>query len=369
MKRSKLLAFIPLIAAVLVGGAGNATADPVATTSESTIHAQIGGSGNPFAINMEFLINGMTVRPGDEVRRIWTPEEFWPAFGGLTAKSYDASRAEGIPLVKAAILEALATGKPVRLASYSQSGSVASGALEELAAEGVSLHNLTVAYASNPRTAVTGLEARLAGFGVPGITAEGPVANVAPGASWCWRYDPVCNAPVYFGLVDLANAYTGYMRYHGRYFQVPTEGRTYEHNGIVYTTFDDGGIPLVDTLHDLGVNFGPLDRWIAQNVTNTVDFGPGPAAYSVQTPAFSPVTQVAREIPAVAQEETAPALQLSQSAQQLSQAVSTGQTEDAKDALADVGAVLKNDPVGAQVAPTIDQGIAVVNGLIDQFVH
>jgi hypothetical protein len=341
----------------------------VSASTAPTIDLKVGGSGNPTADNMEFLINGTLVHPGDEIRPVWTPEDFWPAFGGWKAMTYDASRAEDVRLIKAAIREALATGRPVDLSGYSQSGSAVSCALEELHREGVSLEGLRVNIAANPRAQVTGLEARLAGFGVPGITALGSAANLAPGTSWCWRYDLICNAPKTLGMVDVANGVAGYLRLHGRYFQVTAPSRSYESHGIVYTTFDDGHIPLIDALHDAGVTFAPLDNWITQSVTNAKDFGPGPDNNPVATPrtlSFLPIKPAAQEAPVVHQNAVQ---QLNESAQKLTTAVSAGNAQDAKDAVTNAGATLKADPAGALAAPAIDQGTAAIGGLIDQFMH
>lgn len=287
------------VAAVAVVGlatfAASANGQSLSGVGNDATILLFGGTGNPAAEGMERQLDGQPVDGAAEIKRVLTPQQFAPIYG---ERSYDDSRNEGVVEAKTAILEAQAEGGPVVVTDYSQSASVTSQAFDELARENVPLDNVRVVHVANPRTPVTGLEARLAGVAIPGVTALGSAPDVVDGYSICWVQDPIGNAPEAGRLLDplvALNAWLGYNSYHSRYADVDlaATSRSYERDGMTYITLDDGKTPIIEEMHRSGIYLPEnLENGIRDHVSGSDHHGPGPVA-----PAASPAPVAVPEAP------------------------------------------------------------------------
>lgn len=245
----------------------------------------VGGSGNDEAKDVEHFINGSLIPAGANVTRVHILADLWPAFGGPDGATLDESRATSIPIVDEAIRTAVATGRRVLVIPYSQAGSTVSLTFQRLQINGADLSKVTVAYISSSRTIGTGFEARFPWLRLPvGITSTGAAWNVVNGVDFCVDGDPICNMPCRLDLVNLLNALIGYFRLHPDYYQIDLTGASiYSQDGIVYVTIRSNTVPLIDQLHEWGINNSLLDAWIKDRVEMAPQHGPRgtcPAALS-----------------------------------------------------------------------------------------
>lgn len=276
---------VAMVAALgaLLAVAPNAGAQPASAAPTICVEAAetpnevllFGGSGNPEGHFVENLLDGSVVPPNSNITRVRINADFWPAFGGITGLSYDDSRALSIPEAADAIRAAIATCRPVLLVDYSQSGSTVSLTLQKLAIEGDDLSRVRAMHISNPKTVVSGLEARVPWFRLPGITATGP-APETPGVDVCRKNDPICNAPCTFDAVNLGNLIAGYLREHPDYYGPidPSQVTVYEQNGRLYITIDDGTVPLIEQLQEWGIDIPVLNAWIKERISTPEVHGP-----------------------------------------------------------------------------------------------
>lgn len=350
--------------------------DTPSTADPGNIAILLGGTGNKNAFNIEFLGRGSYVPPGAKIERVEVPNEFRPApqFGGLTARSYDESLAEGLPSAKNAIIEALKAGAHVIVVPYSQTSSLISEALKQLHDEGYDLSRIEVIYSSNPRAPLTGVEARLAGLYIPflDVTFQGPAPTVTTGRSGCRKYDPICNFvdPSKMTFVDLLNVLPGYLLDHPDYYDIDlANASTYERDGITYVTVDDREVPLIRVLHNAGIVFESLDQLIRDGVTNSSQHGPGPVEVPVNL--VTPKIKAVNEVSAPAATEALAAeddtfTEIVGAGQQLGIGVSTGNPELTQEAVVEIGDAVKEDRVLSQyVTPEqVDQLVGMVGGML-----
>lgn len=223
-------------------GSGFATVDSLPAPGQG-VALLMGGSGVPWpglaetqwAFNHYSLANVADF--GDYVPvRVFTPEGAQPAFGGLKSLPYDKSVAQGVQNLEAQIAQQLQAGHPVAVGGVSQSGTVNSEVLRDIATgkfvpdysnvpAGVTpLQFLSLGNPSNPNGGF------LERFNLPedpggsitsiGLTFDGgaPTDTGIPVISYCLEYDPNCDFPVYTqNLVSDLNAMAGWALVHPHY--------------------------------------------------------------------------------------------------------------------------------------------------------
>ena len=175
--------------------------------------------------------------------RVFTPEGAQPAFGGIKSLPYDKSVAQGVQNLEAQIAQQLQAGHPVAVGGVSQSGTVNSEVLRDIATgkfvpdysnvpAGVTpLQFLSLGNPSNPNGGF------LERFNLPqdpggsitsiGLTFDGsaPTDTGIPVISYCLEYDPNCDFPLYTqNLVSDLNAMAGWALVHPHYILRDPDG-------------------------------------------------------------------------------------------------------------------------------------------------
>lgn len=162
---------------------------------------------------------------------LFTPEGLWPVTG-VNSLTTDASFAQGSQMLTESILRQIAGGgvdaeHPVVVFGWSQSSSVASLTMAQLAQHGVPSEDVRFVLLGNPNTPNGGVLER---FDVPadshpsfpslGITFNGAApADLYPTAMYTAEYDGFADFPQYpLNLLADLNAYFGLLLAHGLYF-------------------------------------------------------------------------------------------------------------------------------------------------------
>jgi hypothetical protein len=135
--RSIVLAFLTLLSAVVLGVTTILTSAGLSLAAETTWTALImGGSGTPdpdkepgYVPNVAsyYIYPNSDCKPATSctLTPVITPEEAWPLYGGLTARTWKQSILDGVEIYDEAVREQLKIdGANVVMFGYSQSGAI-----------------------------------------------------------------------------------------------------------------------------------------------------------------------------------------------------------------------------------------------------
>lgn len=206
----------------------------------------MGGSGVPIPPvdvaqwAFDHYANANAAALGDYVPQImFTPEGAQPAFGGIKSLPFDTSVAQGVAIVESKIAAAIRAGHPVAVGGVSQSSTINSQVLQDIAdgkfvlpdtsglPPGVTpLQFISLGNPSNPNGGF------LERFNLPQdptptipsieLTFSGaaPADTDIPVFSYCLEYDPNCDFPLYTqNLVSDLNAMAGWALVHPQYIE------------------------------------------------------------------------------------------------------------------------------------------------------
>ncbi|MDD7812792.1 PE-PPE domain-containing protein [Mycobacterium sp. CSUR Q5927] len=258
-------AFRPyLIAAVL--GAGVVVAPVTApygvpTTSVRLASGEniafvIGGSGDPIPSDQYVETNNtLYVQPnfpGYVPQALFTPEGNYALYTGVKSLTLDQSEAQGVTILKDAIEKQVAAGNHVAVLGDSQSSTISSMTMSELAAEHISKDDVGFVLLADPNQPDGGLFERLTGVTIPslGITFNGATPDdLYPTTIYMQAYDGFSDIPRYpiNFLADL-NSILGIQFVHPTYQDLTAEQLAsavkLDTVGDTMTTYY--GIPLSD---------------------------------------------------------------------------------------------------------------------------
>jgi hypothetical protein len=230
--RSLLVTVVAVLGAAVLAigstftGAVVALADPVALI--------MGNSGRPWP-EESYVANAMRryIEPNTtcgevtcEARNVYGPEEFWPVYGGLTARTFNRSTAEGLDYLDSALQQQLheAPGEKVVIFGYSQSGRITNLQLRNLADPDYAVGNdkivpdadqLEIVLVGNWSRPNGGIGSRFNGLTIPilDITFDGPTPTDTgyQMTDISYEYDIISDAPLYpINLLATANAVLGF---------------------------------------------------------------------------------------------------------------------------------------------------------------
>lgn len=271
--------------ALIMGGTGNPTPDPAYVTDvydNYILH-------NPDY--MSYLPHGL-----------YTPEQFFPVTPSLGNLTFDQSVAQGVTDLNTAITQpppAGYAGDSLLVFGYSQSATIATDEMNNLAAEGnpIPANMLAFMLVGDPNNPDGGILERFVGAYIPildvSFNGATPPDTVYPTDIYTIQYDGIADAPQYpiDGPADL-NALLGYFYLHSEYPTVPASDYTVAlptspgYDGVThYYEMLTQNLPLLDPLRDIPLVGNPLADLIQPDARVIVDLGYGDGYANVPTPA------------------------------------------------------------------------------------
>lgn len=229
--------------AIAALGAG-IIAVPVATQSTLEIKAPgvrlvsgediafvIGGSGDPIpSQNYVDINNELYVQPhfpGYSPQALYTPEGNYALYTGVKSLQLDESEAQGVTILKNAIEAQVAAGNHVAVLGDSQSSTISSLTMSELAADHVSNQDVGFVLLADPNLPNGGLFERLDGVTVPslGITFNGATPDdLYPTTIYTQAYDGFADIPRYpLNFLSDLNSILGIQYVHPTYQDLTAE--------------------------------------------------------------------------------------------------------------------------------------------------
>jgi PPE-repeat protein len=227
-----------------------------------------------------------------------TPEKLFP-FTGPTSLSLDASVAQGVANLNAAIMAQQAAGNHTVVFGVSQSAVVATVEMRylETLPPGVrpAPDQLSFVLAGNPDRPDGGLFARLPGLSLPGFTSYGATpTNAYPTIDYAFQYDGVADFPQYpIDILADANAIAGIFFVHPAYDTLTPSQIA---SGVVepvspgdtqttYILIPNPDLPLLDPLRAIPLVGNPLADLVQPDLRVLVELGYDRTAYQdVPTP-------------------------------------------------------------------------------------
>ncbi|HEX7322535.1 MAG TPA: PE-PPE domain-containing protein, partial [Mycobacterium sp.] len=220
----------------------------------------IGGSGDPIPDqNYVDTNNDLYVQPnfpGYDPQALFTPEGNYALYTGVKSLTLDNSEAQGVTILKDAIEKQVAAGNHVAVLGDSQSSTISSMTMSELAADHVSNSDVGFVLLADPNEPNGGLFERLDGVTIPslGITFNGATPDdLYPTTIYMQAYDGFADIPRYpmNFLADL-NSILGIQFVHPTYQGLTSEQLDHavllpgSHDLGADTLTDYYGIPLSD---------------------------------------------------------------------------------------------------------------------------
>jgi hypothetical protein len=214
--RSIVLAFLTLVSAVALGAASALSAG-FSLAAQTTVTALImGGSGTPDPdqepgyvpnVSSYYIFPNSACQPINcDLEVVVTPEEAWPLYGGLTARTWKQSILDGVEIYDAAVRAQLQTNDAkVVMFGYSQSGAIL--AIEKRALEDDPtipqnlIDKLQLVVIGNVSRPNGGLNGRLPGITLPIV--EFPFGPTMPTDTTiettdiALKWDIIADAPLY----------------------------------------------------------------------------------------------------------------------------------------------------------------------------
>lgn len=177
---------------------------PVHLASGENIAFIVGGSGDPIPgsdyvdTNNELYIQPLF--PGYDPQALYTPEGNYALYTGVKSLTLDESEAQGATIMKNAIEQQVAAGNHVAILGDSQSSTISSMVMSELAADNISKDDVAFVLLADPNQPDGGLFERLAGVTIPslGITFNGATPDdLYPTTIYMQAYDGFSDVPRY----------------------------------------------------------------------------------------------------------------------------------------------------------------------------
>jgi hypothetical protein len=161
----------------------------------------IGGSGNPIPgadyVNTNNDLYIQPLFPGYHPQALYTPEGNYALYTGVKSLTLDDSEAQGVTILKNAIEKQVDAGNHVAVLGDSQSSTISSMTMSELAADGVDKNDVGFVLLADPNLPNGGLFERLDGMSIPslGITFNGATPDDL--------YDTTIYTQAYDGFADV----------------------------------------------------------------------------------------------------------------------------------------------------------------------
>lgn len=230
------------------------------------------------------------------LQSIPTPQGLYPVVV-IKNLTFDSSVAQGAVILESAIRQQIAAGNNVTVFGYSQSATISSLVMANLAASAdpPSPDELSFTLIGNPNNPNGGVATRFPGISFPslGVTATGATPhNLYPTKIYTIEYDGVADFPRYpLNFVSTLNAIAGTYYVHSNYFiltpeqidaAVPltnTVGPTMTQYYIIRTE----NLPLLEPLRSVPIVGNPLANLVQPNLKVIVNLGYGDPAYGYST--------------------------------------------------------------------------------------
>lgn len=265
-----------------------------------TVGLVMGGSGTPIpSARYVELANALYMSgsvPGVIAQALFTPQGLYPVVV-IKNLTFDSSVAQGAVILESAIRQQIAAGNNVTVFGYSQSATISSLVMANLAASAdpPSPDELSFTLIGNPNNPNGGVATRFPGISFPslGVTATGATPhNLYPTKIYTIEYDGVADFPRYpLNFVSTLNAIAGTYYVHSNYFiltpeqidaAVPltnTVGPTMTQYYIIRTE----NLPLLEPLRSVLIVGNPLANLVQPNLKVIVNLGYGDPAYGYST--------------------------------------------------------------------------------------
>ncbi|KQH80736.1 hypothetical protein AO501_28435 [Mycobacterium gordonae] len=276
---------------------------PVGGGSATTSALLMGGTGpSPLPWSgFQTLANSFITptHPAYDAQFLVTPSKLFP-ITGPTSLTFDASIAEGMQRLNAAIMNLHAAGKDTVVFGLSQSSTVATLEMRYLQSLPAALRpgtdELSFVLVANPNRPDGGLLSRFTGLSIPfmGFTFNGATpANVYPTVDYAIQYDGAADFPQYpLNLLATANALAGFAYIHPSYSLSAAQFAS----GIVqpvspgsltdYILIPTHDLPLLNPLRAVPLIGNPLADLVQPDLRVLVELGYDRTAYQdVPTPA------------------------------------------------------------------------------------
>lgn len=276
---------------------------PVGGGSATTSALLMGGTGpSPLPWSgFQTLANSFITptHPAYDAQFLVTPSKLFP-ITGPTSLTFDASIAEGMQRLNAAIMNLYAAGKDTVVFGLSQSSTVATLEMRYLQSLPAALRpgtdELSFVLVANPNRPDGGLLSRFTGLSIPfmGFTFNGATpANVYPTVDYAIQYDGAADFPQYpLNLLATANALAGFAYIHPSYSLSAAQFAS----GIVqpvspgsltdYILIPTHDLPLLNPLRAVPLIGNPLADLVQPDLRVLVELGYDRTAYQdVPTPA------------------------------------------------------------------------------------
>jgi len=227
---------------------------------------------------------------GASVFPLTTPEGLYPSTG-VNSLTFNVSVTQGAATLNNAIQFLVGAGNHVDVFGYSQSSTIASLVMSQLAAEHVPSNAVSFILTGDPNNPNGGLLERFVGGSIPslGVTANGATpSGPYPTSIYTLEYDGFADFPRYpIDLLSDLNAYAGIFFNHTAYADLTpqqisgaTDLGTY--GETTYYVIPSPNLPLLDPLR--WIPFGnPLADLVQPDLTVLVDLG-----YGSTTQGYSP---------------------------------------------------------------------------------
>ena len=224
------------------------------------------------------------LHPGATPVPLTTPEGLYP-ITGVSSLKLNNSVAQGVATLNNAILQQIAAGNHVDVFGYSQSSTVSSLVMSQLAAEHVPPSDVSFTLVGDPSNPNGGFLERFVGGSIPslGVTANHTGAtpsNLYPTSIYTKEYDGFADFPQYpINVLSDLNAYLGIAFDHTAYVNLTpqqicgaTDLDTY--GNTTYYMIPTNNLPLLEPLR--WIPFGnPLADLVQPDLTVLVDLGYG----------------------------------------------------------------------------------------------
>lgn len=230
-----------------------------------TVGLVMGGSGTPIpSARYVELANALYMSgsvPGVIAQALVTPQGLYPVVV-IKNLTFDSSVAQGAVILESAIRQQIAAGNNVTVFGYSQSATISSLVMANLAASAdpPSPDELSFTLIGNPNNPNGGVATRFPGISFPslGVTATGATPhNLYPTKIYTIEYDGVADFPRYpLNFVSTLNAIAG----------IRTEN-----------------LPLLEPLRSVPIVGNPLANLVQPNLKVIVNLGYGDPAYGYST--------------------------------------------------------------------------------------
>ena len=224
------------------------------------------------------------LHPGATPVPLTTPEGLYP-ITGVSSLKLNNSVAQGVATLNNAILQQIAAGNHVDVFGYSQSSTVSSLVMSQLAAEHVPPSDVSFTLVGDPSNPNGGFLERFVGGSIPslGVTANltgATPSSLYPTSIYTKEYDGFADFPQYpINVLSDLNAYLGIAFDHTAYVNLTpqqisgaTDLGTY--GNTTYYMIPTNNLPLLEPLR--WIPFGnPLADLVQPDLTVLVDLGYG----------------------------------------------------------------------------------------------